>query len=94
MLLVKKGKIKKQSIKNKGENKMPKLMSMSEFLNSGSKAAISNYNRTGILPNYVARSKGSVSTRRMGSKPMQSSPFKKKKKMAPVKKKTRKYSGM
>jgi len=69
-------------------------MSRSEFLNSGSPAAISKYNKTGILPSYVAQSKGSMSTRRMATKPMQSSPFKKKKKMAPVKKKTRKYSGM
>ena len=54
---------------------MPRLMSKSEFLNSGSPSAIAKYNKTGILPGYVAQPKGSMNTRRMGSKPMQSNPI-------------------
>ena len=66
-------------------------MSMKDFLASGG-AAVKAYKNKGVVPSYVAQPKGSMSTKRMANKPMQSSPFKKKKKTAPVKKKT--YSGM
>jgi hypothetical protein len=91
------------------ENKMPKMMSMKDFLASGG-AAVKAYKNTGVVPSYVATgpkptrpknaptpsfsrlNKGSKGKRTSNTISAGAGAMKKKKKTAPVKKKT--YSGM
>ena len=66
------------------ENKMPKLMSMKDFLASGG-AAVKAYKNKGVVPSYVAKPKTGTrvgATRNMKQQPMQM----KKKRMMPTKK--------